>query len=451
MPPKSSSKFLSAFYLALIICTAQIVFTWIFAPKDKTPLNKYYQMEVAPGWDTTTSKNFFLNGYQRFNNWDSLRFFEIAQNGFHLPADPKTISYPDIHQYRANITNLPTYPLLVRYVQKILHCPPQYALLIAAQLACALFWLYFLLYFLERDFTKKEALMAAATFGFAPGAFYLVCGYSESTLLAAEMGLIFWTDRLAAQLQKGLKQGHNSKDIEVQNWITKSVSGSAVALHGFLATFSRLPAIPLALYPFLKLALTSGSLAKNKARVTVLNGTLLTLFSASGLALFLFYCQAKFGRWDIYFYLSKLIGQEPDYLAIFKPSSYLPRFFFEDTQLSMNRAMVPWLVAVAAFTYRLDLHKKSRLALYSIAAGLFYITLAGKAGGGMDGMIRYSIPIYLPLVICFATVLRERKQSPVLKEKNSIPISWGIVTFYLFSLSCQAWCAYRYLHGRWVS
>ncbi len=449
---------LTSIGLGLFLCLSQIGFTWIFAPQDLRPLSQYYRMEIAPGWDTQSSPNPFLNRYQRFNNWDSLRFFEIAQNGYHIPmeipAEGKLISYPDIHQYRANVTNLPTYPLLVRGVQALFQLAPQYSLLVAAGLACGIFWIYFFLYLFEKSFTKKEALLAAVTFGFAPGAFYLVCGYSESSLLAAEMGLFYWTDRLIGQLREP-RSANKSTSKNASKYASKTISWLAVGAHGFLATFSRLPAIPLALYPILKSLSYSKSPKESKHREAHLslytNGALLSLVSACGLFAFLIYCQLKFGRWDTYFYLSQLIGQVPDYWAVFKPSSYIPRFFFEDTQLSMNRALVPWLVAVAGVSLSLDLHKINRLSLYSIAAGLFYITLAGKAGGGMDGMIRYSLPIYLPLVLCLAKVLHERKAAQSLPRLATVWPSWATSLIYLFSLSCQAWCAYRYLHGSWVS
>ncbi|MEO5970748.1 MAG: hypothetical protein ABIQ95_12550 [Bdellovibrionia bacterium] len=463
---KSYSNILPSFYLGLSLCLFQIAFTWLFAPKDPRPLTQYYQMEVAPDWDIQSSPNPFLNGYQRFNNWDSLRFFEIAQNGYHLPADGKPIENSDIHQYRANITNLPTYPLLTRYIQETFHLPAQYALLVAAQLACFIFWFYFSLFFLDRNFTKKEALVAAITFGFAPGAFYLVCGYSESTLLAAAMGLIYWTDRFMSQLRKRSEATQNLKINDNQHHrqlptplknktIVEAISWIAIAAHGFLATFSRLPAIPLAIYPFLKNVFIPTSRPANIMLRTnptfYLNGIILSLLSSSGLIAFFFFCQYKFGSWDIYFHLSKLVGQQPDYWAIFKPSSYIPKFFFEDTQLSMNRAMVPWLVAIAGIALRLDLQKARRLPLYIIAAGLFYITVAGKSGGGMDGMIRYALPIYLPLVLCLATVIKECDTARTLPKMISKKNTWWIAVFYLFSLSCQAWCAYRYLHGKWVS
>src|SRR5690242_6165087 len=111
----NSYRFLPrALLMGGLLCLLQIGFTWIFAPKEPVPATRYFRMFVVKDWDISPGRTALETGYKRFNNWDSLRFFEIAQNGLHIPAG--TLDNSDVHEYRANITTPPAYPLAVNFV-----------------------------------------------------------------------------------------------------------------------------------------------------------------------------------------------------------------------------------------------------------------------------------------------------------------------------------------------
>src|SRR4051812_10349526 len=127
--------------VGLVFCLSQIGLSWIFAPKELRSSHLFYKMIVVEDWDPSPAANPLSAGYLRFNNWDSMRFFEIARNGYHIPSRP--LVEDDLHHYQANVTTPPTYPFAVRAVQKILGVRFELALLLASQLACWIFWFYF--------------------------------------------------------------------------------------------------------------------------------------------------------------------------------------------------------------------------------------------------------------------------------------------------------------------
>ena len=406
--------------LGFCFCLAQVSFALIFAPKDPVPSTRYFRMVVVDGWNSAPSPHPLMTGYLRFNNWDSLRFFELAQNGYHLPSHE--VIEDDIHHYRANITTPPAYPLFARGIQKIFTIRGEVALLIASQLACWIFWSYFLLILTELKIPRKGSLLAGATVAVHPGAFYLVMGYSESFFMASCLGMIYW----------------------IHVWMKKSKVHFFIlgAIHGFLGTATRVAAIPIMLYPLFKVLEMKRITLKN----TVTAG-FLSFFTAMGLISFLVFCQLKFGHWNLYFLFSKMVGQFPDYLAIFNPKSYIPRFFYENTMWSINRSQAPWILGLILGALRFDTSRRNKAGLYGTVIALFYFTVAGKSTGGMDGMIRYTLPIFALLVLIIAQVLQERNSIFNLNSYQK-----GSLTFlYLFSLATQGWISWMFLHGRWVS
>ena len=142
-----------------------------------------------------------------------------------------------------------------------------------------------------------------------------------------------------------------------------------------------------------------------------------------------------------------MVGQFPDYLAIFNPKSYIPRFFYENTMWSINRSQAPWILGLILGALRFDTSRRNKAGLYGTVIALFYFTVAGKSTGGMDGMIRYTLPIFALLVLIIAQVLQERNSIFNLNSYQK-----GSLTFlYLFSLATQGWISWMFLHGRWVS
>jgi hypothetical protein len=414
------------FLTAFLLCLLQIAFTWVFSPRDQVSSAAYLRVQLPQNWNTAPRSYPALTGYFRFNNWDSLRFFEISQYGYHIPD--QTLELEDIHSYRANVTTPPAYPWIVRMLTKSFTLSGELALLLAAQLGCWISWTYYLLLLRQAGIPKRWRLGSALTVVFHPAAFYMVVGYSESLFVASLLGFIFWTDRW-------------SRSGFTLFWL-------GAACHGALGTATRLAAFPLVVYPLGKAVEVKFKNADGERLPTPMLSAALALAASFGLLFFFTFCFWKFGEWNLYFRISKMVAQEADYLAILDPRSYLPRFFFEDTMWSINRSAVPWTLALFIWSFRWDLDWRKRFGIYSTAAALFYMAVAGKATTGMDGMIRYTFPVFVLLVLNLTQVLFERRWTfqsiPVL---NRILIGCG----YLLSFTTQGWIAWRFLHGRWVS
>ncbi len=412
-----------AISLGWVLCLFQIGFTWLFAPKNPVPANQYFRMHVLDNWDVKPGNSALETGYKRFNNWDSLRFFEIAQNGFHIPKH--NILESDIHQYRANVTTPPAYPLAVHWIQRIFRLPGEIALLVTAQLACWIFWIYFILILIESRVPSSGILLSAFTVAVHPASFYLVVGYTESLFMASFMGLIYWTNRWA-------KSRHSTTF-----WFL-------AASHGFIGAATRFAGFPIAVYPIAQAII--------KGRNKLLSGALLSLFVIFGLISFFIYSYFKFGKWDLYFSLTQLgwgLSSKSGYWAIFNPMSYIPLYFFEDTMASINRTAVPWSLGLIILSWSLDRQKTNRMGLYCSAFALLYAAMIGKAGSNMDGMIRYTLPAFVPIILCITQVLNTDPSyiQTVLKSK----VRWILLAGYLLAIATQGWMAWRFLHGRWVS
>jgi hypothetical protein len=427
-------NWLWAAFTGLCLCLAQVSYCLIFSPKDPVSAEKYFQMIPLEEWNNAPGENSLSTGYLRFNNWDSVRFFEIAQHGYHLPSRP--LIEDDIHHYRANTTTPPGYPFFVRIIQDLLRINGQVALLVTAQLACVLGWTYFLLILLDFGLARKRALLGAITVAVYPSSFYMVVGYTESLLIASMLGFVYWTHRW---LQKS----------GAQNWFL------ALA-HGFLGTATRVAGFPLVAYPVAQLAgevfgRRFAPRAKNRlSRPSDLKiglALLLSGLSTFGLISFFVYCGVALGRWNAYFAVSKLQAQVPNYLAIFKLGSYLPRFFFETTVASINRCGVPCIVFLLGLSLYLDSQNHKRWGLYGSSVGLLYLAMAGRGDSNMDGMIRYTLPIFALMILVLFQVMHERKLADNVGFKLKCLLAFG----YLLAFTTQGWLAYRFLHGKWVS
>jgi hypothetical protein len=171
-----------------------------------------------------------------------------------------------------------------------------------------------------------------------------------------------------------------------------------------------------------------------------------------GGVLFFVWCQYQFGHWDLYLRLQRLgWGNEPNFIAIFDPRSYIPKLFFEDTTNSVCRASNLFLLALFFWVFRAEwlrrpLQLGKRIGLYFSATVMFFISLSGKANYNMDSMVRYNLPVFALLVLAIAQLYLERK---------SILNRWWIYAFwkwgYLLAIVVQLWMILLFTKGGWVA
>jgi hypothetical protein len=376
---------LNALGLGFLFCLAQVVMLLALAPRQ-------------PGLGSR---------YLELNNWDSVHYQHIAEDGYKIPEGE--IHSADIHEGRANAVFFPGYPLVARGVSRVLGIPVPYALLLSAQLAAWIFWSYLFLLLGSYGASRKRVLIFAVMILFHPAAFFLVTGYTESLFLAGLLGFLFWSDRWS---ERG----------GIVPWIL-------AALHGFVMSLTRIVSFAAALYPVMR---------RRRFVALILGGS-----SVLGAIAFFTYCQLKFGRWNVYFELEE-IGwhNQRQYLAIINPVSYIPRFFFEHTVDSFNRLAVLITGLMFVWSYRIEKSRRDphNLALYFAAFFLFYLPLTGKAAANMDSMARYTLPVFIVILLAWARSLRAWPKR-----------RWPYIAASVFGFLVQIWFAYRFLRGHWVA
>src|SRR5438445_4243433 len=236
--------------------------------------------------------------YSALVQHDSYWFMNIIDRGYQTIVPPIDHKVMEV----SNVAFFPAYPAiagLFRYGFKI---DSSTALLITAQLAASGFWCYFFLFCKRWNVSPALQICGALLIAAHPAAFFLVAGYSESLFLMALLGFIYWS-------------GADGRAAKV--W---------AALHGIVMSATRIVGIVCAAFPVVRSVFLSGWKRLRKP------GTLfhqnapaicLTAMATLGALAFFLYCQLRWGHWDIYMLTQAASwGIVPDYLAVFKPSSY---------------------------------------------------------------------------------------------------------------------------------
>jgi hypothetical protein len=189
---------------------------------------------------------------------------------------------------------------------------------------------------------------------------------------------------------------------------------------------------------------------------------------ASGALAFFAYCQLHWGHWDLYM-LTQAAGWGivPDYLAVFKPSSYhwlLPALNdpTEASQMSMTLGAL-LLVAIALCEFLVALRRSRRLCpaetrgengwatrfgIYFCAVVIYYLSVSGVACVDMESMLRYEFCAHALIVLALLNFLRQFHRPPMLAR------AFGVAAVALFTaagLSVQGWYVWNFTRGNWVA
>lgn len=376
--------------------------------------------------------------YDHLNEWDSDHYVRIIDHGYSMP-EGRQLEPKDIHSGAANVMFYPGYPLASRWVKETFHLETRVATLVVAQVSCWAFWSYFLLILGQFGVRRRALILPVFLILIHPAVFYLVAGYTESLFLVGLLGYIFWSGRFAEKAGK-------SGVARVLTWLL-------AAIHGFVMSFTRIVSFSAALYPAFaqwaaeKLPLSLESL-KSRWKTFVLP-LILGFFAICGTILYFGFLQKRFGQWNLYFKLEEVgWGNHRQWLAVINPLSYLPRLFFEDTRTSINRLSNLSLLFMFVFAWRLERKRTDsikRLGLYFTAFFLYFIPITGKAAAEMDSMVRYALPPYILLSLCFGILLSD--SAFALGKKPRL----GWIFFFLIIFGIQIGLAYRFLRGGWIA
>src|SRR6266566_192267 len=370
--------------------------------------------------------------YSTLNQHDSYWFMNIVDRGYQTIVPPIDQKMMEV----SNVAFFPAYPAIAGLLRRSLNIDTGNALLIVAQLAAWGFWSYFFLLCRRWRISPVLQICGALLIVAHPAAFFLIAGYSESLFLMALLGFIYWssTDGRAAKV-----------------W---------AALHGIVMSATRIVGIVCAAFPVVRSVFTKGWNGLREPRAWFLKHASaigLMLVATLGALSFFIYCQVRWGHWNVYM-LTQAAGWGivPDYLAVFKPSSY--RWLgpalnnpTEASQMSMTLGAL-LLLAIAICELLPGIRRLAgwpiRAGLYFCAAVIYYISVSGVACVEMESMLRYEFCVHALIVLALLNILGQLQMPPVFVR------ALGIAAVALISaagLSVQGWYVWNFTRGNWVA
>jgi len=370
--------------------------------------------------------------YESLIQHDSYWFINIVDRGYQTIVPPIDHKVMEV----SNVAFFPAYPAIAALFRYGLKIDTGTALLITAQLAAWGFWSYFFLFCKRWNVSPAVQICAALLILAHPAAFFLVVGYSESLFLMALLGFIYWSTA-AGQSAKLL-----------------------AAAHGIVMSATRIVGIVCAAFPVVRSLFQTGwrSLIEPRRWLREHGAAIgMTFVAACGAIGFFVYSQLRWGHWDIYM-LTQAAGWGiiPDYLAVFKPSSYrwlVPALNnpTEASQISMTLGAV-LLVGVALCELLPTIRRRAgvpvRAGIYFCAAAIYYLSVSGVACVSMESMLRYEFCVHALIVLALLNFLRQFRTPPMLVR------AFGIAAVALLSaagLCVQGWYVWNFTRGNWVA
>jgi hypothetical protein len=363
---------------------------------------------------------------------DSYWFMNIVDRGYETIVPPINHKVMEV----SNVAFFPAYPAIAALFRYWLQIDTAYALLITAQLAAWGFWSYFFLFCKRWNVAPTLQFFGALLVVAHPAAFFLIAGYSESLFLMALLGFIYWSsaEGRAAKIWAGL--------------------------HGIVMSATRIVGIVCAAFPVICSISATGRRGLHQPRGWFrqhVSAIALMFVAALGALAFFVYCQARWGHWDIYM-LTQAAGWGivPDYLAVFKPSSYhwlfpAPNNPTEASQMSMSFGAL--LILAIAICELLPAMRRltdwpTRVGLYFCAAVIYYISVSGVASVDMESMLRYEFCVHALIVLAVLNFLGQLHKSPVFLRAAGMAAA---VLVSAVGLSVQGWYVWNFTRGNWVA
>ena len=395
--------------LGLIVTLLQIVAALIIAPEG--PLSYRYDTLVQH---------------------DSYWFANIVDRGYETTVPPVSHKMMEV----SNVAFFPAYPAIAAILHYGARLSIYQSLLITAQAAAWGFWSYFFLFCERWNISPLLQFFGALSILAHPTAFFLVAGYSESLFMMGLFGFMFWSTA----------EGKGARALAV--------------LHGFLMSATRIVGIPCAGYPVVQAVCRNGwaGLTETRSWLKRYGAPIAVMVGATlGAGAFFFYCLLRWGRWDIYM-LTQQSGWAivPDYLAVFKPSSYrwLVPALKNPTEASQMTMTLGGILLLATLLCELlpIIRRKfgwaTRAGFYFCAAVIYYISVSGVASVEMESMLRYEFCVHALIVLAIIHFLHQLP-TPRLWVRAS-----GMAAMALLSaagLSVQGWYVWNFTRANWVA
>ena len=336
----------------------------------------------------------------------------------------------------SNTAFFPAYPAIAWILDRALGVGVENALLITAQCAAWGFWTYFFLFCERWNLPPVGSCSARSSFWRIPPLF------SRRRLFR-----ISFFD--GASWFPLLERGR----------IPTRASFGGPPWHRHVGDPDRRPARALA--PLVKRIWELGwhKLANVRDWLANYGGSALVSASAmlGGLGFFV-YCQFRWGHWDIYMLTQQFgWGIEPDYLAIFKPSSYhwlLPAL--EDpTEISQMAMTLGGLLLLVVFASeflpgaRRQTNRSVRIPFYFAAFVLYFLSVSGVACVKMESMLRYEFCLH-PLIVELA-LLHYLHNLPLRSWLGRASAVTAIALVSAAGLGLESWYIWNFTRGNWVA
>jgi hypothetical protein len=401
---------------------------WLLRPLLAGLIITLLQLAMAMG--LLAPEGSFSERYATLVQHDSYWFMNIVDRGYQTIVPPIDHKVMEV----SNVAFFPAYPAIAAAFRYGLNISTGTALLITAQLAAWGFWSYFFLFCRRWNISTALQICGALLIAAHPAAFFLIAGYSESLFLMALLGFIYWS----------IAEGRSAK--------------FCAAAHGIVMSATRIVGIVCAAFPLVRSVFQTRWrglfepkpwFRKEKPAIVM---TLVAGFGAVG---FFTYSQLRWGHWDIYM-LTQAAGWGivPDYLAVFKPSSY--RWFVpalndptEASQMSMTLGAVLFVgIAICELSIRRWAGLPIRAGIYFCAFVIYYLSVSGVACVDMESMLRYEFCAHALIVLAFLNFVRQFRVPPVLVR------AFGIAAVALLSaagLCVQGWYVWNFTRGNWVA
>lgn len=363
---------------------------------------------------------------------DSFWFMNIVDRGYGTTVPPVDHKVMEV----SNVAFFPAYPAIVALVRYAFRLDTENALLFTAQAATWGFWSYFFLFCERWNLSPALQFFGALSIVAHPAAFFLIAGYSESLFLMALVGFIYW----------GSTEGRSAKVL--------------AGLHGIVMSATRIVGVVCAAFPLVRSVFAAGWAGLRAPRTWVrqhASSAGLMFVAASGAILFFAYCQLRWGNWNIYM-LTQFAGWsiDPDYLAVFKPSSYawLVPALNDPTEVSQMSVTVGALLFIAIALCELlpALRERTswptRVGIYFCAAAIYFVSISGVACVQMESMLRYEFCVHALIVLAFLNFLRQFRFPPVFVRALGMA---AVALVCAVGLSVQGWYIWNFTRGNWVA
>ena len=377
--------------------------------------------------------------YQSLVQHDGYWFLNIIERGYQTTVPPINHKVMEV----SNVAFFPAYPLTTGLLHA-LGMETDVALLVVAQICAFGFWAYFFLFCERWKLSPVLRSLGALSIFAHPAAFFLIAGYSESMFLMGLLGFLYWS---------------SSDSRRAKTW---------AVLHGVIMSGTRIVGIPCAGVPVLQSILEGAASSAPKIGDTTtrvppwnlrqhLSAMTMSILASMGAIGFFIYCQLRWGHWDMYMLTQSAgWGIVPDYLAIFRPSSYrwlVPALHnpVEMSQLATSLTMLAFIVLAiveVASARRFETNWRQRIGLYAAAAIIYYISVSGVACVEMESMLRYQFCSHVLIVLAFLHFLR---QCPVPPLPVRALATATVVLACAAGLIVQGWYVWNFTRGNWVA